>query len=139
MKLPFKSADGFMEYCNKYFDPSPRKGEGRPALIPPSGFMDIENHVTKLPDGRFRVSLIVSGAPNGFFAISDTPNPGGDELRSGDLVVWLPFGKPSWFSKTKIGKFTGDKRSNWIGFVVAKIAPEFESETGKFTILSRYQ
>lgn len=138
MDLAFKSADAFMEYCNKYMGGSLRKGEGRAALIPPSGFLGIENHVSRTPDGRYRVSLIVSGAPNGFFAVADTPLPGGDELKSGDLVVWLAFGKPSVFSKAKIGKFTGDKRSNWVGFVVAKIAPEIRAD-GEFSILSRYR
>ena len=138
MKLPFKSNDAFFEYCNKNFPPNPTKGEGRPAIIPPRGFMQIENHVTQTDDGRYRLSLMVCGAPEGFFVISETPNIGGEPLTEGDLVVWQAFKKPI-FGKAKIGKFTGDSRSNWFGFVVAKIAPEIDTETGKFTIVSRYR
>ena len=138
MKLPFKSADAFMEYCNSTFRPEPIKMEGRPALIPPKGFMQIENHVSRTPDGRYRVSLIVCGAPAGFFAMSETAQPSDVELAEGDLVVWQAFNKPL-FGKSKIGRFTGDKRSNWFGFVVAKIAPEIDMETGKFNILGRFQ
>ncbi len=137
MKLPFKSSEAFLEYCNSQFSPAPKKGEGRPAMVPRSGFMNIENHVSVMEDGRYRVSLMVCGCPEGFFTISETPNPGGEPIASGDLLIWQAFQKPPFFGKGLIGNASGDKRSSWVGFIVAKIAPEID-EAGKFTILARY-
>jgi hypothetical protein len=137
LKLPFKSSLDFFEYCNKQFPAQPRTGEGRPAIVPPQGFMNIESHVSRTEDGRYRVSLLVCGAPSAFFLISETPNPGGEAISHGDLLIWKAFKAPPLIGKGVMGKVTGDKRSSWIGFVVAKIAPEID-ETGKFTILSRY-
>lgn len=137
MQLPFKSPLDFFEYCNSHFPAQPYKGEGRPALVPPPGFMDIESHVSKTADGRYRVSVLVCGPPSGFFLITDTPNPGGEPIEHGDLLIWKAFQKPPLIGKGMIGKITGDKRSSWIGFIVAKIAPEID-ERGQFTVLSRY-
>jgi hypothetical protein len=136
--LVFAHQAEFMKYCNKYLGGPLKKGEARAALVPLDGFLEVESHVSKTPDGRYRVNLIVSGESNGFFVVSETPLPGGDELKAGDLVLWQAFGKPSIFSKAKISKYTGDKRSNWIGFVVAKIAPVLRAD-GQFEVLSRYQ
>ncbi len=138
MKLPFKSPQAFLEYCNTHFAEKPSVGEGRPALVPPPGFMDIENHVSLIDDGRYRASLLVCGEPKGFFLVAETPNPGGDPIKHGDLLIWKAFKAPPMFGKGSIGRLTGDKRSSWIGFIVAKITPEID-ETGKFTIISRYQ
>ena len=138
MKLPFKSGEHFFEYCNQQFSPKPSVGEGRPALVPAHGFMDIENHVSKTPDGRYRVSILVSGPPSGFFLIAETPQPGGEKIRHGDLLIWQAFKCPPFLGKGLLGRVTGDKRSSWVGFIVAKIAPEID-DLGKFTILSRYQ
>ena len=99
--------------------------------------MNIENHVSNTSDGRYRLSLLVCGAPEGFFLISETANAANVELTEGDLVIWKAFKKP-FFGKQSIGKYTGDKRSNWVGFVVAKILPEIDSSTGKFTISGRF-
>ncbi|MCF6305684.1 MAG: hypothetical protein L3J33_09960 [Rhodobacteraceae bacterium] len=137
MKLLFKSSEAFLEYCNSQFAAKPRKGEGRPAIILKSGLKKIENHAPRTDDKRYRLKLLVCGAPEGFFTFSETLNPSQGSLEEGNLVIWEAFEKP-FFSKAKIGRFTGDRRSNWIGFVVAKIAPEFDSKTGKFTVLSRF-
>jgi hypothetical protein len=137
MKLPFKSPKDFLEFCNQQFSEIPQKGEGRPALVPPRGYMNIDNHVSRTEDSRYRVSLIVCGAPKGFFLIAETPNPGGEPISHGDLVIWKAFAPPPLLGKGVLGGVTGDKRSSWVGFIVAKIAPEID-EAGKFTVLSRY-
>lgn len=100
--------------------------------------MDTESHVSKTTDGRYRVSLLVCGAPSGFFLIAETSNPGGEQISHGNLLIWKAFKAPSLFGKGLLGKLTGDKRSSWIGFIVAQIAPEID-EYEKFTILSRYK
>ena len=127
-----------MDYCNGQFSVNPEKGEGRPALVPPKGYMDIENHVTRTADQRFRVSLLVCGAPSGFFLVAETPEVGGQDIKHGDLLIWQAFQAPPLLGKGLMGKLTGDKRSSWIGFIVAKIAPEID-ENGRFTTLERYQ
>ena len=112
MKLPFKSSDAFFEFCNKQFSANPKKGEGRPAIVPQPGFMDIERHVSPTEDGRFRLNLLVCGAPSGFFTMSETPTPGEKAIEHGDLVIWQAFIAPPLLGKGTLGKLTGDKRSN---------------------------
>jgi hypothetical protein len=99
--------------------------------------MGIENHVSKTSDGRYRVSLLVCGPPSGFFLIAETTKPGGEPISHGDLLIWNPFKEPPFLGKGLMGRLTGDKRSSWVGFIVAKIAPEI-TETGGFTVLTRY-
>ncbi len=81
--------------------------------------------------------MLVCGPPSGFFLIAETPNPGGVEIQHGDLLIWKAFSPPPLIGKGPIGSLTGDKRSSWVGFIVAKIAPEID-ESGKFTMTSRY-
>jgi hypothetical protein len=76
--------------------------------------------------------------PKASFLLSETPKPGGIPIEHGDLVIWQAAKAPPLFGKGKVGSLTGDKRSSWFGFVVAKIAPEID-EDGRFTILCRYQ
>ena len=137
MKLPFKSSQALFEYCNKYFDAKIKKGLARPALVPSPGFMGIENHVTPTTDGRFKLSLLVAGPPDGFFLISETLKHGSEPILHGDLVLWLPQKAPPLIGKGMIGKLTGDKRSSWFGLVVSKIAPEINEE-GCFTEICKY-
>lgn len=97
-----------------------------------------DSHVRPLPDGRCRIGLLVCGAPEGFFMISDTPRKIVDLPLPGELVLWRPLQKPPLLGKGMLGTNTNDKRSSWMGFVIAKIAPEIDDETGEFTLLSRY-
>jgi hypothetical protein len=135
--LPFKSKEAFFGYCNDTLPKDPKRGVGRPAVVPPQGYMDIENHVTQTADGRYRASIVVCGAPAGFFLISETPNPGGSRIEHGDLLVWQPFKSPPLLGMGKLGKLTGDKRSSWIGFIVAKIAPEIDAQ-GNYVVVQRF-
>jgi len=82
---------------------------------------------------------MVCGPPNGFFLISETAKPGGEEIVSGDILIWKAFKSPPIFGKGLMGRLTGDKRSSWVGFIVAKIATEIDSRTGRFTVISQYQ
>lgn len=130
MKLPFKTNEDFFDYCNEFFDHKIEKGMARPGLVPQPGFMNIENHVTPTKDGRYRLSILVSAPPKGFFLITETLNKGEEAIEHGDLVLWLPQKAPPLFGKGHIGKLTGDKRSSWFGLVVAKIAPELDMDNG---------
>jgi len=137
MHLPFKSPLDFLEYCNAQFSLNPKKGEGRPALVPERGYMGTANHVSRTADGRFRASLIIAGPPEGFFLVAETPNVGRPDIKHGDLIIWTAFKAPPLSGKGIMGKATGDKRSSWLGFIVAKIAPEIDAN-GKFVITERF-
>lgn len=137
MQLPFKSNADCWEYCNRWFSAAPKKGEARPAIVPTRGFMNIENHVSRLDDGRYRVSLLVCGSPSGFFLIAETPKATVGQIEHGDLLLWQAFKSPPFFGKGRLGRATGDKRSDWVGFIVAKIAPEIAAD-GKYTAIEYY-
>ena len=135
-KIPFKGPDAFLEYCNDLFDPHISKGEARPAIVVDSvKEFGTARSVSVDSEGHQICQLMVASKTGAFLVNSSTAKPMGDQLDANDLVVWMPFE----IGNTGFGELAGDDRSEWVGFIVAKIAPEIDIETGKFTILCRYQ
>lgn len=63
-----------------------------PAIILPSSSIDSNEPDIKIDkNGCQRAALLIASDDNGFHSVSSTIAPGGEKLKAGDLVMWLPF------------------------------------------------
>lgn len=135
-KLPFKSNQGFFEYCCKQFPDEIQEMASIPAIIVDAQKEFGTPHAVKVEqDGLQTATLRVASPDGGFLTIAKTANPKGEILKAGDLVVWTA----SEMADLGLGALANDARSDWIGFIVAKIDSEIELPSGRFTVLCRYQ
>jgi hypothetical protein len=84
-----------------------------------------EAAVKTLPNGNQLAMLKVSSADGGFMVMSETLYASGPKLEPGDLVSWR-IGRYS----SDVAEIYGDKRSGWVGIIVAKIKPEYSIKDG---------
>jgi hypothetical protein len=84
-------------------------------------------------DGSQLAALRVASSDGGFLVFASTRSAGGERLRPGDLVLWVPFE----YSK-EAGDQMSDKRSGWVGLIRAKIKPEVHLEDQSFVVSCRY-
>ena len=133
-KLPFKSGADFLEYQCKF---------GHTKIVPKQGIVALvldsqkefgtAEAVTVDANGVQTATLKVASDDGGFIVSSQTPSGKGDRLKPGDVVIWVPL------------QHTGDavpegvdRRFGWVGFIVAKVAPEIDMAKPDFDILCRY-
>ncbi|MBT3556300.1 MAG: hypothetical protein HOC63_12330 [Rhodospirillales bacterium] len=58
-----------------------------------------------------------------------------DRLKADDVVIWVPVEH----ANDAVGNVEGiDPRFGWVGFIVAKIAPEIDMTTSELKIISHY-
>ena len=132
-KLIFKDGEGFLAYQCKYGFTEIKVRTGIVALVLDARQFGIQQAVKVEADGLQRVMLKVASEDGGFMVSAQTLNGKGDLLKPGDVVIWVPM--------EHIGDVVPkgiDKRFGWVGFIVAKIAPEIDTSNQNFNILSRY-
>jgi hypothetical protein len=85
-----------------------------------------------MQNGIQRAVLRVASGDGGFIVIADTMTPKGGDLKTGDLVVWVPM-----IHKSKLARAADDERFGWIGFIGAKIDKIIPAD-GSFRVLERF-
>lgn len=133
-KLPFKSGEAFLEYQCKF---------GHTKIVPKRGIVALvldsqkefgtAQPVKVDPNGVQTATLKVASEDGGFIVSAQTPSGKGDRLRPGDVVIWVPLQHIGDALPEGI-----DRRFCWVGFIVAKVAPEIDMSKPDFDILCRY-
>ncbi len=141
-KLPFKSGAGFLRYQCKYGFTEITPKQGVVALVLDSREFGTKEAVKVEPDGRQMVVLKVASSDGGFIVSAQTLSGKGDRLKPDDVVIWVPLQHigdvvPELMAMTFAGRAM-DRRVGWVGFIVAKVAPEIDLANPNFKILSRY-
>ena len=131
-KLIFKSPEAFFEYQCKYGCTDIRENQGIVALVDTGAAESITEANRSKEGEKQTVSLRVAASDGGFQVLAQ-PFSDGPLLRTGDCVIWVPLQYVEAMSV-----LTGDPRSGWMGFIVAKIAPEIDPSKDSFEILHRY-
>lgn len=127
-KLYFKGTREFIDYWCQY---------GNTNIVSRKSFVAIVEGVERSSEGETAYFLSVASPDGGFKTTSMLWKPG-PELAKGDLVLWMvrEFNEVSAKIHVKHGF---DRRGGWIGPIIAKIAPEFDANDGRYTILHTYQ
>lgn len=112
--LIFKDAQGAFEYSCKFMTTTLNKGVYLPALVLSS---------QSDGDGIQIVTLRVSSDDGGFIALSQPFGAKGPKLTAGQLVAWQALK----YSSDMAAK-SDDKRSGWVGFIIATLKPEWSSQ-----------
>lgn len=132
--LVFKTGETFIDYHCKYMVTRIEVGLPLAALV-----LDAtEVFGTSVPvkvdgTGVQTATLRVASDDGGFMVIARTAAAGGDALKPGDVVAWVP-GQ----HLPQVAKASGDERSGWVGLIVAKIAPEIDLSANEMIVLCRY-
>jgi len=135
-KLVFKDSAAFFKLQCKYGQTKIVKNQGIIAIIlDASKEFGAEVAVKIEPDGSQLVMLKVASDDGGFIVPSRTPLPIGENLKPGDLVIWVPV---EYMEMSRAVDETIDSRFGWTGFVVAKVKPEFDPQNTSFEIVCRY-
>lgn len=132
-KLIYKSGEAFFTSQCEYGHTEIKERQGVVALVLDA----VKEYGTQVavkiqPNGRQLATIKVASPDGGFDTFAETASPGGEALRPGDLVVWVPMTRVDHLINT------GDERQGWLGFIVAKIAPEDDLNTNELTVLCRY-
>lgn len=132
--LPFKSGEAFLEYQCEFGFTDIRPKQGVVALVlDASKEFGTSDPVAVNAEGIQTATLKVASPDGGFIVSAQTPSAKGDRLRPGDVVVWVPL--------EHLGDILPegmDKRFGWVGFIVAKVAPEIDLANPELKIISRY-
>lgn len=135
-EVPYKSPETFFEMQCKYGHTDIVPEQGVVAMVLDSSKEFGTPDAVKIEsDGRQKVTLKVASDDGGFITISETPKAGGDRLKPGDIVVWLPMAHSKEIAD-QLGREI-DKRFAWVGFVIAKIAPVMTSNN-ELKVICRY-
>ena len=116
--LLFKTGEAFFEMQCEFGYTELRKGQSIVAIV-----LDAEKKfgmpaaVEIKPSGNQLVTIRVASQDGGFLTVAETNSNGGDRLKPGDIVVWVPLSY-----HPEIAKSLGDDRSGWVGPLIAKIA-----------------
>lgn len=134
--LPFKSGAAFLEYQCKFghTDIQPKQGIVALVLDAKKEF-GVSEAVKVEPDGQQMAILKVASEDGGFIVAARTPTGAGDRLKPDDVVIWVPLE----YAGDAVDKASGmDPRFGWVGFIVAKVAPEIDTANPEFKLLCRY-
>jgi hypothetical protein len=124
--LFFKSGEAAFESACKYSECVLGEGYNLIAIVVDTRhIVGGEAAVKTLPNGNQLAMLKVSSADGGFMVMSETLYASGPKLEPGDLVSWR-IGRYS----SDVAEIYGDKRSGWVGIIVAKIKPEYSIKDG---------
>ena len=132
-ELPFKSGAAFLEYQCEYGFTEIKPKQGVVALVLDARQFGTKEAVKVDADGRQTVTLKVASIDGGFIVPAQTPSGKGDRLKPDDVVIWVPLQHIGDALPPEI-----DRRFGWVGFIVAKVAPEVDLGNPDFQILSRY-
>ena len=125
---------GFFEMQCKYGD---TKVEPKKALV--AIVLDSKREfgtgvsVKQEPDGTQLATIKVVSEGGGFKVPAKTPTSKGDRLKPDDIVLWVPV-----HYDQDLASRSGNRMFGWIGFIVAKVKPEWDFDAQEFQFLCRY-
>lgn len=136
-KLPifrFKSGEDFIDYHCSYMNTRLQPGSPLAAVVLDAREKFGTSVAVKIEDSGLQTALLrVASTDGGFTVMAQTASDNGDKLQPGDSVAWIPS-----MHLPEIAKSAGDDRFGWMGFIVAKIAPEIDENSKEMKVLSRY-
>lgn len=133
-RLIYKSGEAFFEMQCKYGHTTLGENTGIVGIVlDAKREFGVETAVKVQPNGTQLATLRIAGEEGGFVTFAETGSAGGDVLKPGDLVVWVP-----GIYNQQLAQKMGDDRAGWIGLIRAKIAPESNTADNSLVILSRY-
>ncbi|MFX4085634.1 hypothetical protein ACKU27_11080 [Sphingobium yanoikuyae] len=126
----FKDGPSFFEAWCKFGDTTLTAKKPIVGLVVDiSAEYGIEKPVKRNNDGSQAVVLDIASPDGGFRVYASTASGNNAPLSPGDLVSWIPL-------RRMPKALFDDKRSRWLGLIVAKHAPEFDDHGIK--VLERY-
>ncbi|WP_168199203.1 hypothetical protein [Pseudorhodobacter turbinis] len=124
--LPFKSGKAFFEYQCEV---------GIVDLKPKQGIVGLVKKVSLEPETNIQnATLQIASRDGGFETFSQTANGKGDRLVDGDIVIWVPLHPDPILASV----YKNDKRSQWMGLIVARVAPEIDTQRSQFRFYCKY-
>src|SRR5687768_7946951 len=109
--LVFKTGDAFVDYHCKYMSTRLEAGSPLAALVLDAReIFGVSVPVKTDDNGIQTATLRVASDDGGFVVIAQTASGGGDPLKPGDVVAWIP-GQ----YLPKLAEAVADKRSGWVG------------------------
>jgi len=132
--LIFKSGESFFAMQCKYGHTGLEEGRGVVAIVLDARQEFGTSVAVKIQSSGNQLTTIkVASEDGGFVTFAETLSAGGDRLKPGDLVVWVPGKYMDELTQTVV-----DPRSAWMGLIVAKIAAESDPNTNELTVICRY-
>lgn len=132
--LVFKTGEAFVDYHCKYMVTRLEVGSPLAALVLDATQLFGTQVPVRIDDNGIQTATLrVASNDGGFVVIAQTASAGGDALKPGDVVAWVP-GQ----HLPEIAKASGDERSGWMGLIVAKVAPEIDMTKDEMTVICRY-
>ena len=136
-KLPvlrFENGEQFVDYHCSYMTTRLERGLPLAALVLDAREEFGTQAAVKLEENGVQTAVLrVASDDGGFTVIAQTASEKGDALKPGDAVAWIPE-----THMPRMADAAGDERSCWIGFIIAKIAPEIDENTKQMTVISAY-
>ncbi len=132
--LVYKSSEAFFEMQCKYGHTELEEGSGVVAIILDAMQEFGTSVAVKIqPSGNQLATIKVASEDGGFVTFAETLSTGGDRLKPGDLVVWVPGTYMDELTQTVV-----DPRSAWMGLIIAKIAAESDPNTNELKVICQY-
>lgn len=132
--LIFKSGEAFFEIQCKYGHTDIEDQQGIVAIVlDAKADYGTDVAVKLMPNGCQLATIKVASPDGGFWTLAKTASSNGDQLKPGDLVVWVPM-----VHMKKFAESGGDQRQGWIGLIIAKIAPESNPNTNELRVICHY-
>jgi hypothetical protein len=132
--LVFKSSATFFEYQCKYGLTDIREDVAVAALVlDAQRLFGWDEPVGRASDGSQFAVLRVASRDGGFEVAARTPSQTGEPIHPDDLVLWVPAGYCAEVASAFL-----DQRSSWIGFIRAKVLPEFDVTNPRWVVTCRY-
>jgi hypothetical protein len=134
--LHFKNGAAFLEYQCQFghTDIQPRQGIVALVLDAKKEF-GVSQSVKVEADGQQMAMLRVASEDGGFIVPAYTATGNGDRLKPDDVVIWVPV---EYAQQSLKNAENVDPRFGWVGFIVAKVAPEINTHSQEFNLLCRY-
>ena len=128
--LPFNSGESFFEMQCKF---------GHTEIIPKRGIVALVLSISRREKDGIQAGLIkVASSDGGFQVFAETPSSKGDEIKDGDVVIWVPITlDPELGAMSKLVNLN-DERSGWVGLIMAKVAPVIDPNSPNFKVLDKF-
>lgn len=134
LSLNFKTGHDFFEYYCNYMDSNIEEGKALAAIVIDAKKDFGTSAAVKTDKNGIQTAVLrVASSDGGFVVTSQTLSANGAPLYPGDIVAWLPK-----IYKSELGNAMGEKRSGWIGLIIAKVAPEIDLSSKEMKVISHY-
>lgn len=134
--LAFESAEGLMVHQGAFglTDIKPRQVGIVAVVLDARQELGTDDAVILNADGTQQAILKVASPDGGFVIGASTAGAGGEALRPGNAVIWLPW---TYADQPLSAVGSMDRRLGWIGYIMAKIKFEIDACGGP-VVICRY-